>query len=47
MTRLMVIRGGNLEQAPIANIVMFFKNCGLKCTGSLRGMSSACHTLLT
>jgi hypothetical protein len=42
MSRLMVIGGGNLERAPNANIVMFFKNCGLKCTGSLRGLSSAC-----
>jgi hypothetical protein len=41
MTRLMVIGGGNLE-APSADIVMFCKNCGLKC--SLRGLSSACHT---
>jgi hypothetical protein len=43
MTWLMVIAGGNLE-APSADFVMFCKNCGLKC--SLRGLSSACHTLV-
>jgi hypothetical protein len=42
MTRLMAIAGGGQSGGASADIVIFCKNCGLKC--SLPGLSSGCHT---